>query len=178
MKKLMYLISLFLIFLLISPAMGLELVRQKNVATIICFPLVDGAGDPVINEDDAGLDSETDNWSDGAGANGFIDCTNEGVESEDGVSGWYNLSLTQAEMNFDYIAIVVKTTTAGVIDQRILIRTQVGDPLNVATSDDGGTINVTGGAVDTVTTTGTASSVAALANNVLTAASINASAIT
>ncbi|MGB2807998.1 MAG: hypothetical protein WBC22_09665 [Sedimentisphaerales bacterium] len=177
MKKLMYLISLFLIFLLISPAMGLELVRQKNVATIICFPLVDGAGDPVINEDDAGLDSETDNWSDGAGANGFIDCTNEGVESEDGVSGWYNLSLTQAEMNFDYIAIVVKTTTAGVIDQRILIRTQVGDPLNVATSDDGSTINVTGGAVDTVTTTGTASSVAALANNVITAASIADNAI-
>lgn len=140
-KKLLVLSVLFLTFFWLSPASGLELVRQKNVATIICFPLVDGTGDPVINEDDAGLDSEIDNWNDGAAPDGFVDVTAEGIETEDGVSGWYYLALSQAEMNFDYIAIKVITTTAGVIDQRILIRTIVGDPLNAATTEDGETVN-------------------------------------
>ena len=181
MKKILFILGiLFLVGFWVLPASAIELVRQKNVATIIYFPIVDGAGD-LVNAA-AALDSETDTWNDGAAADGFTDLAAESAEINNG--GWYSLALAQGEMNFDYIAIQIKSSTAGSIDQRILIRTQVGDPLNIATSDDGGTINVTGGAIDTVTTTTTATTattcgtVNALAANVITAASINANAIT
>ena len=149
----------------------MELVRQKNVATIITFPIIDADGDIITGA--AALDSEIDTWTDAAAPDGFVDCTNEATEV--GATGIYYLSLTQAEMNADYIYIQVKTSTAGAKTQHILIRTMVGDPLNVATTDDGGTINVTGGAIDTVTTTTTATAVTTvngIANNVITAAAI------
>ena len=181
MKRILTFLSILILSCLwCLPATGIELVRQKNVATILYFPIVDGAGDLVNAAAD--LDSETDTWNDGAAADGFADLAAESAEINSG--GWYSLALAQSEMNFDYIAIQIKSSTTGSIDQRILIRTQVGDPLNIATSDDGGTINVTGGAVDTVTTTTTATTattcgtVNALAANVITAASINANAIT
>ncbi len=126
----------------------MELVRQKNVATIITFPIVDADGDPVTSA--AGLDSEIDTWTDDVAPDGFTDCTNEATEI--GTSGIYYLSLTQAECNVDYAYIRIQTSTSGAKTQHILIRFIVGDPLNIATTDDGGTINVTGGAIDTVTT--------------------------
>ena len=126
----------------------MELVRQKNVATYITFPIIDADGDTVSSAAD--LDSEIDTWTDGAAPDGFADCTNEATEV--GTTGIYYLSITQTEMNNDYIYIQVKTSTSGAKTQHILINTMVGDPLNRATTDDGGTINVTGGAIDTVTT--------------------------
>jgi len=144
MRKLCILAGLLL---WVVPAFGLELVRQKNAATIITFPLVDSSDTTALKSGAAGLDSEIDTWSDGAAPNGFEDCTNEATEI--GTTGQYYLSLTATEMNADYIIIQVKSTDA--ITQTILIRTVVGDPANLATTDDGGTINVTGGAVDTVT---------------------------
>ena len=135
-NKLFTLSILFLVGLWFTPVMGMELVRQRGVATIISFPIVDSDGAVVVDEDDAGTDSETDNWADGTAPDGFTDCTNEAVETDDGVSGWYYLSLTAAEMTYDYISVRIITTTAGVVDQRILIRTIVGDPLKAATTDD------------------------------------------
>lgn len=153
-KKLIFLGVLLLSVLWLTPAMALEIVRQKNAATIIYFPINDGAGARVVSA--AGLDSELDTWSDGGAPDGFTDADNEATESDAAASGWYYLSLTQAEMNYDYISVRVYSSTAGTVTQNILIRTIVGDPLNVATTDDGSTINVTAGAIDTVTTTTTA----------------------
>jgi hypothetical protein len=116
----------------------MELLRQKNVATYIVFPIVDADGDVVTGA--AGLDSEIDAWADGSAPNGFADCTNEATEI--GSSGVYYLSLSQAEMNADYIYIIVKTSTEGAKAQHILIRTMVGDPLNSATNTSGRELGV------------------------------------
>ncbi len=175
MRKLALWIFLFqLLALICNKAEALEMVRQKNAATYIFFPIVDADGDTVTSA--AALDSEIDTWGDATAPDGFLDCTNEATEV--GTNGWYYLSLTATEMNVDYAAIQVKTTTTGAKTQHILIRTIVGDPLNLATSDDGGTINVTSGAVDTVTTATNVTTVNGLAANVITATAINAGAIT
>ncbi len=161
MKKL--LITL-LVLVLTANCFALELERQKNVATYISFPLVDTDGNFETGESGSG-DSEIDTFSDGAAPDGWTDCTNE--ITENGTSGWYSLSLTQAEMNADYIQIQIKS--AGAMTQGILIRTTIGDPLNYATTDDGGTINVTGGKIDEVSTltnhTAQTGDTYALANN-------------
>lgn len=113
----------------------MELLRQKNVATYIVFPLVDADGDAVSGA--TGLDSEIDEFSDGSAPTGFADCTNEATEI--GSTGSYYLSLTQTEMNQDYLIIQIKSNEAKT--QWILIRTIVGDPLNVATTDDNAAID-------------------------------------
>jgi len=119
-----------LILALTAPVFGLELVRQKNVATIITFPILDSDGDTVTGA--AGLDSEEDNWSDSAAPDGFADCTNEATEI--GTTGIYYLSLTAAQMNVQYKYIQVKTSTVGAKTQHILIRTTAGAPANAATN--------------------------------------------
>lgn len=136
MKRLALLV-LVCVFLACSPAFGLELVRQKNVATIIVFPIVDADGDAVTGA--AGLDSEIDAWSDGTAPDGYADCTNEATEI--GSSGSYYLSLTQAECNVDYAILQIKTSTSGAKTQWILVRFMVGDPLHVATTDDGSPVS-------------------------------------
>jgi len=141
MKKL-FLSFLIFVFLL-GTVEAIEVVRQKNVASYIFFPLVDADGDIVTGA--TGLDSEIDTFADGTAPDGFTDCTNEAIEI--GSDGVYYLSLTQSEMNNDYIYIQVKSNAK---TQHILIRTIIGDPLNLATSDDGGTINVTSGKIDEV----------------------------
>ena len=140
-------IAIVLSILIMSQCFGLELVRQKNVATIITFPIVDVNNLAITSA--AGLDTELDAWSDGAAPDGFADASNEATEI--GATGIYYLSLTQGEMNVDYIFVKVSSSTDATIDQRILIRTQVSDPLLVAATDDGGVINVTAGAIDTAT---------------------------
>ena len=162
---------LIFVFILISPAVATEIVRQKNAATIITYPMILNTG--LKNSGAGGLDSEIIIWTDTSAPGAAADCTNEATEI--GSTGRYYLSLTQAEMNTDYILIYTASTTTNALDQNILIRTVVGDPLNLATTDDGGTINVTGGAIDTVTTTATATAtttVNGLAANVITSASI------
>lgn len=122
----------------------MEVVRQKNAATYIVFPIVDADGDLVTSAAD--LDSELDAWTDGAAPDGFADCTNEATEI--GSTGMYYLSLTQTEMNNDYIVVQVQTSTSGAKTQVILIRTIVGDPLNIATTDDATAID--GSALNTL----------------------------
>lgn len=96
----------------------MELRRSKNVATYIVVPIVDADGDIVTGA--AGLDSELNYWDDGnAPQSTFTDCTNEATEI--GSTGVYYLSLTQAEMNHDYVYVIVKTSTAGAKTQHILI---------------------------------------------------------
>lgn len=133
---------------MLSTAHAAEIVRQKNVATYVTFPMVKNDGTLITSA--AGLDSEIDAWADGSAPDGFTDCTNEATEI--GSSGWYYLSLSQAEMNVDYLAVQVKSSTTGAMTQGLLIRTIVGDPLLLATTDDGGTINVTSGKIDEVAT--------------------------
>lgn len=146
MRKL--LIALTVLFLAAN-CCALELVRQKNVATVIMFPLIDSTTTTALQSSATALDSEIDQWSDSAdNPDGFADCTNEATEV--GATGQYYLILTQSEMNENYIIVQIKASDA--LTQVILIRTTIGDPLNCATTDDGGTINVTGGAIDTTTT--------------------------
>lgn len=96
----------------------MELRRTKNVATIITFPILDATtGLPKTGA--AALDSEIDTWADGAAPDGFTDCTNEATEI--GTTGIYYLSLTQAEMNADYIVVQVNATAA--LTQVIVINT-------------------------------------------------------
>lgn len=95
----------------------MEIVRAKNVATYIFFPLLDYSG--ALATSVAGLDSEIDTWSDASAPNGFTDCTNEATEI--GTTGWHYLLVSQSEMNADYIAIQVKGTS--IPTQCILIRT-------------------------------------------------------
>lgn len=126
---------------------GLEFERQKNVATVLVFPLIDSTTTTAYKSGAGNPDSELDQWSDsGDNPDGFADCTNEATEI--GATGHYYLIVTQGEMNEDYIVIRIQSDDA--LEQTLLIRTTIGDPLNFATTDDGGTINVTGGAVDTV----------------------------
>lgn len=141
---------LFLSFIALftQTAHAVELVRQKNAATYVVFPIVKNDGTLITSA--AGLDSEIDAFADGTAPDGFTDCTNEATEI--GSTGQYYLSLSQSEMNNDYIILQVKSTTTDAMVQTLLIRTQVGDPLLLATTDDGGTINVTSGKIDEVAT--------------------------
>ena len=129
-----FLLGIFILLALVSSVSGIEIVRQKNVATYIFFPIIDADGDIVTSA--AALDSETDTFADGVVPDGFSDLTNEATEI--GTDGWYYISLTQAEMNFDYIAIQIKTSTTGAKTQHILIRTTIGDPLNFTTTATAG----------------------------------------
>ena len=100
------------------------------MATYITFPLSDTTG--VAVEASANPDSEIDNYNDGAAPDGYVDCTNEAVALG---SGNYYLSLSQSEMNFDYIDIIIKSDDA--ITQHMKIRTTIGDPLLLATTVGG-----------------------------------------
>jgi hypothetical protein len=125
MKKL---IGLFLlVFLFVGVTHATELVRQKNRATYLLFPLVDSEGNYEPGEVGENPDSETVGWNDGKAPVAFADITNEIVEL--GSTGFYYVLLTQSEMNFNYIA--YKVTTDGSIGQSMLIRTTTGDPLSI-----------------------------------------------
>lgn len=149
MRKLFQYITIGILLLGISiPAQALEVVRQKNVATYLTFPIMKNDGTLISSAAD--LDSEIDAWSDGAAPDGFADCTNEATEI--GSTGQYYLLLAQGETNYQYIIIQVKSSSTGAVPQTILIRTTVGAPANLATTDDGGTINVTTGKIDEIST--------------------------
>jgi len=138
---------LAIVCLLCTTANALELVRQKNEATVIQFPLVDADGDPVSAA--TNLDSEYsyhdlggESWST------FTDCNTEATENAS--SGAYTLTVAQAEMNHDFVQLKIGSNEAKT--QLVHIRTIVGAPELQATTDDGGAINVTNGKVDEVAT--------------------------
>lgn len=134
-------ITFLLIFILSGcvNAFALEIVRQKNIATKIVFPMIDADGDTITGA--AGLDSEETHWDNGTNPSSFADLTNEATEI--GTTGIYYLSLTAGEVNQDYVALQVKTSTSGGKTQHILIRTMAGDHRAVATTTTAGnTIDV------------------------------------
>jgi len=136
---------LLILLMCVSQAFGLELVRQRNAATVITFPLLDSNGDHLSSV--AALDSEIDEWSDSAdNPDGFADCTNEATEI--GSTGIYYLVLTAGEVNHQYVIVRINGTNAKT--QTMEIRTTISHPENTATTDDGGAINVTGGDIDGV----------------------------
>lgn len=132
MKKILIAI---MILCLAANCLALELVRQKNVATVITFPLIDSTTTTALQSGATAPDSEFEEWTDGtAPAGGFTDCANE--ISEIGTTGIYSLSLANTEVDSDYTVIQIKASDA--LTQIILIRTVVGDPQNLATTTAGG----------------------------------------
>jgi len=100
--------------------------RQKNTALTLFFPITDADGGSVIT----GATSPVEQISkDGAA---FTACTN-GVGETAG-SGWYALTLTAAEMNYDYIAVTVTVDEAAAWPVRISISTYE-DPLETANTE-------------------------------------------
>jgi len=122
MKKIIIL-ALLGVFLLTVPTnvLALELQRDKNVATYIVFPLIDSSDDVSYQSGATSPDSEIDSWADGAAPDGFADCTNEATEI--GTTGIYYLSLSNTEMNADYIVIQIKASDANT--QTLLINTKI-----------------------------------------------------
>ena len=148
MKKILAVIACFFFFA--GTASGLEIWRQRNIETRLVFPLKSSSGGFVSGEaSGANADSEITSWDDDANPGALADCTNE--IAEDGTSGIYYITLTASEMNptgHDYL--IYKLTTDNSLGQVLLIHLTEGDPTKLATTDDGGAINVTGGAIDTV----------------------------
>jgi len=117
----------------------MELRRTKNLATYVTFPIQKNDGTYITSA--AGLDSELNYWDDGNAPQAtFTDCTNEATEI--GTTGIYYLSITQAEMNHDYIVIQIKSSTTGALTQTILINT---------TNQNANLVNIAGSAVSTTT---------------------------
>jgi len=94
--------------------MLLTIKQKKNTALTVMFPLTDADGQPITGC--AALDSER---SQDGGA--FVDCTNEAAEQ--GVTGWYALTITAAELNFGVISVRVQTSTAGIMPTAFMITT-------------------------------------------------------
>lgn len=103
----------------------------KNTAYRVTFPIFDADGDLVTGA--ASLDTELS----GDGGT-FADATNEATEIATS-SGMYYLDLTAGEMNYDTVAIIVKTSTSGAKTTPIVLYpVEATDiPVNVkAISDD------------------------------------------
>jgi hypothetical protein len=121
----------------------MEIVRQKNVSTYVVFPIMKNDGTLITSA--AGLDAEIDTFSDSAAPDGFTNCSN--ATTEIGSTGQYYILLSASEMNADYIIIQIKSSTTGAVTQTLLIRTMLGDPLNMAITTSGGTITLSSGTV-------------------------------
>jgi hypothetical protein len=98
-------------------------VPKKDAALRIVFPIFDADGDLVTGA--TGLDSEI---SKDQGT--FADCTNEATEIATS-SGMYYLDITQAEMNADCVAIIVKTSSVGAKTTPIVLYPQEGGDIRV-----------------------------------------------
>ncbi len=149
----------------------MEVRRTKNLATYITFPIMKNDGTLITGA--TGLDSEIDTYADGSAPDGFTDCTNEATEI--GSTGIYYLSLTQAEMNADYIVIQIKSSSSGAVTQVILINTTLQRADVIGISGDTG-------AADTLETYCDGGDrmpvdVEEIGNNIITAASIADAAI-
>ena len=153
-------------------------VPRKNVAYRVTFPILDADGDLVTAA--AALDSEL---SGDAGT--FADVTLEATEIATS-SGMYYLELSAAEMNYDTVAIIVKTTTTGAKTTPIVmypetlgdIRVDVGQISGDATAADNCELFYDGtGYAAANSTVGTVTTVSGFAANAITAAAIANAAI-
>jgi hypothetical protein len=119
-------------------------IPRKNTAYRVTFPIFDADGDLVTGA--TGLDSE---YSGDGGE--FADCTNEATEIITS-SGMYYLDLTAGEMNYDTVAIIVKTSSSGAKTTPIVIYPEEAGDVRVAVSSiDAGAITaaaIATGAID------------------------------
>lgn len=123
-----------------------ELLRKRATATTISFPLINSTGAEIANA--TGAVAQYSFWNESGIPTNFTNIADSVIQIGP-YSGRYYLNLSAAEMTKDYL--YVKINSTGNLDQDILIRTMTGAPLNISTTDDGGTINVTNGILDTVT---------------------------
>jgi len=121
-------VILFMVVVIPFVAQGLELTRDKNVATKIVFPLIDSNG--TVTSGASSLDSEYTYWNDSSIPGNYSDLSGEAVEV--GSSGQYYLNLTAGEVNYDYIGIQVKSSEC--LTQSILINTRLKEAVD--TVDD------------------------------------------
>ena len=111
----------------------------KNAACRVTFAITDADGDLVTGA--TGLDSEVS----GDGGT-FADCTNEATEIAT-ASGMYYLDLTSSEMNYDTVAIIVKTSSTGAKTTPIVLY-----PISTTAAVIGANlVNIAGSAVSTST---------------------------
>lgn len=115
---------------------------KKNVAFTITLPILDADGDLV-----AGGASLTTVVA-GADGTGLLPAFAAGPTPTDEGEGFYSIALTQAQMNFDRVAGVLKTTTTGAKNTPFVIYTsvaQVDDLVRATTPANTLDVNATGG---------------------------------
>ena len=125
---------------------AMEFVRKKNTATLIYYPIMKTDGTRI-----SGATGANAQYSQSFDTGTATTLATVGAPTEIGSSGLYYSSLSAAQMNADYIILNTTSTSTGAIPQCIVVRTTIADPHLNAATDDGGVINVTGGAVDTAT---------------------------
>jgi hypothetical protein len=138
--KMKRIVGLWLIWLLLltGTASAVELVRQKSQATRILFPITDSSGTIVTG---CTCDVEYTSWADNGNPGAFANIgTNSCTEINNGdaaLSGWYYITLASGELASDYTALKIVTSVCSSVNQRVLIRTMVGDPLLSSTTTSG-----------------------------------------
>jgi len=107
----------------------MEFRRTKNVDTRVVFPIQKTDGTFITGA--TGLDSEYALLgAHGGAAPTWTDCTHEATEI--GTTGMYYLDVSAAELNDDYAAIQIKSTSTGAITQVLLfnLTNQPSDVIN------------------------------------------------
>lgn len=116
---------------------------KKNVAFTITLPILDADGDLVA----AGASLTT--VVAGADGTALLPAFAAGPTPTDETEGFYSIALTAAQMNFDRVAGVLKTTTAGAKNTPFVIYTsvaQIDDLVRATTPANTLDVNATGGA--------------------------------
>lgn len=99
----------------------MEIYLKKNEVTELAFPMIDDST-PADFKDGLSV-ADTAYRKDGAGAWTAMAITDTATEI--GSTGMYQISLTAAEMNHDYI--IIKLTAASAADQMLVIKTYTKD---------------------------------------------------
>ncbi len=94
--------------------------HEKSTDLELVFPLTDADGQPITGA--GGLDTEK---SQDGGA--FSDCTNEMVEI--GTTGFYVVTITAAELNFNTVVIRLQSSTVGIMPLSYEIHTFINPPI-------------------------------------------------
>jgi len=108
----------------------MEVFLKKNEATEIAFPMIDASSPASFKDGVSPVD--TGYYKDGAGAWSSLAITDTATEI--GSTGMYQISLTAAEMNHDYV--IIKFAVATAADQMISIKTFTNDIDDVDTVVD------------------------------------------
>lgn len=108
----------------------MEIFLKKNEATEVAFPMVDDAAPESFKTGVSPVDTAF--YKDGAGAWTSLSITDTATEIS--TTGMYQISMTAAEMNHDYV--IIKFAVSGAADQMISIKTYTNDIDDVDTVVD------------------------------------------